>query len=217
MLPVSSALGAVLTELGDVRRLRAGERLLGDGTGAGVVLLVRSGSLRVTVTDPGGDEVTVAVIGPGQLLGNASAHLDSGGRASVEAREPGEVVVIAASRYTRLVMRDRDHAAEATRRIGQIALESGRRRIRSVTAPLGRRVAAELCGLFPATETGPVTVGITHGELADLAGGSRGAVVSALDDLERDGVLTAGDSTVTVLDPCVLRARSYETAAIPVT
>ena len=122
MLPVSSTLGALLTELGDVRRLRAGERLLGDGTGAGVVLLVRSGSLRVTVTDAGGDEVTVAVIGPGQLLGNASGHVDGGGRTSVEAREPGEVVVISASRYTRLVMRDRDHAAEATRRIGEMAL-----------------------------------------------------------------------------------------------
>lgn len=83
---------------GVLRRFPRGQLLVHAGSVAEMVYLVRSGQVRVYQLRAGGEEVTTAVLGPGQLAGVESLVRRSVYHAFVEALTPVEVWAMPAVR-----------------------------------------------------------------------------------------------------------------------
>jgi CRP/FNR family transcriptional regulator, cyclic AMP receptor protein len=86
-----------LGQIGHARSYRRGERMILEGDQNDTTYLVLEGRVRVFTGTPEGNEVTLCVRGPGDLIGEMGA-LDPGGRrsANVIALEPVRCRVIAA-------------------------------------------------------------------------------------------------------------------------
>lgn len=159
---------------------------------------MRRGSLRVVATTAHGVEVTLAIRGPGELVGDLGPLTGRNAAAGVVAREPSEVVVIPPDRFVRLVRTDPAAGAEVFDRLAQALAEADRRLVAWSTQPLAARVAAEL--VARCEQTGRDTVALTHAELAGLCGASRSAVSELLAGLRGDGVIANGRGRVVILD-----------------
>src|SRR3954451_24775081 len=70
------------------RRLAAGENLFAEGEPSEHLYVVRSGRVRVVVSSPHGDELTLTVLGPGDTFGELSVIDGSPRSATAEALEP---------------------------------------------------------------------------------------------------------------------------------
>src|SRR4051812_37941040 len=82
-----------LAALGMQRRYRSNTLLIEEGDEGSLIYIVLSGRLRAFVSDSRGREVTLALHGPGEYVGEMS--LDGGRRsASVQAAEPTVCAVV---------------------------------------------------------------------------------------------------------------------------
>jgi len=78
-----AALPAPLRELaaqGTVRHYRTNTTLIEEGDRGDALFVVLSGSLRIFCADPNGREITLAIYGPGEYVGEMS--LDGGARSA---------------------------------------------------------------------------------------------------------------------------------------
>jgi CRP-like cAMP-binding protein len=166
------------------------------------VILVLEGTLRVTrLCD--GEEIVIAIRGPGDLLGQL-APLGSGlATASVEAREAGRVGVLATSRFSSAISEDPEVAVAVTGRLVELLSESDRRRTDALCTGIDARVATELLAL--AELTGDSSVQLTQSELASLCLASRSSVATVVAELRESGAIEASRGRVTLLDVDHLR------------
>src|SRR5258708_355970 len=177
--------------------------ILETPTRAGLVLIV-SGALRYYLPAADGRQVTVGYLGPGNVFGsvqNESApglriqgvtatilwHLQADRVHALIERRPG---------FTKALL---DEATHGLRHSFQVLAAST-----FTTVPA--RVARDI--VERANVLGPLRAGthlmVTHQSLADATGSVREVVARALHDLEREGVVETGRSSVTVLDPDAL-------------
>lgn len=205
MPAVSPSFADSLAEVGTRRRLRRGERLVHEGGRSGAVLFVVRGTVRVLATTYEGDEIILAIRGPGDLIGDLGPLGGVTATASVVAREDGEVVVIPASRFVELVRGDPELTSEVLHRLVTILGESQRRSIHWLTRPLTVRVAAELLALCDGEDAPPV-LHVSQLELAGLCGASRSSVSEVLGDLRARRMLSTGRGRLLIHDVAALRA-----------
>jgi signal transduction histidine kinase len=100
-LPVAEL--ETLAALGEMRRVGTGATLFHQGDTADRLFVVLQGTLIVWVRDPSGAELELASIGPGEYVGEV-ALVDGGPRsASVTARTPAELFVLARSAFLELL------------------------------------------------------------------------------------------------------------------
>ncbi len=204
MTELPSAAVDRLVELGHVRALRRGERLIHEGSSTGAVVLVLEGTVRVTRVLRG-NEIILAIRGPGDLLGELGPITGGGAVASVEARESGRVVVVPSSRFLEA---QRDHPEIATAvvaRLVEMLAESDRRLVDAQCKPLAGRIAKELSDLARLAGSGAPrdagTVTVTQAELASLCVTSRSSVAETLAHLRSSGLIWTRRGRVTILDP----------------
>jgi CRP-like cAMP-binding protein len=167
------------------------------------VLLVVSGSVRLSVMTPEGRELSLLHAGPGEILGEI-AVLD-GGQRTADARAVGRVTVLKLQRAV-LVDELRRNSAMATAAITFLC-----RRLRATNDileaialyPIEARIARFLLSVArlkgaAAGKDGrvPVELGMSQGDLALLIGASRPKVSMALQALEASGAIArAGERT----------------------
>jgi CRP/FNR family cyclic AMP-dependent transcriptional regulator len=212
-----TALGAI----GHARSYRRGERMILEGDQNDTTYLVLEGRVRVFTGTPEGNEVTLCVRGPGDLIGEMGA-LDPGGRrsASVIALEPVRCRVIAARELQdfleahprsalallRLVigrLRGADRRRtefgpyDATRRLARVLMEAADEAAGASASRGGRRDGA----------AGGVQLGLalSQHELSGLIGASRESVARGMAELRRRGLVTTGRRSVTISDADGLR------------
>jgi CRP/FNR family cyclic AMP-dependent transcriptional regulator len=210
-----------LGEIGHARSYRRGERMILEGDRNDTTYLVLEGRVRVFTGTPEGNEVTLCVRGPGDLIGEMGA-LDPGGRrsANVVALEPVRCRVIAARelqafleahpRSTLALLRlvigrlrgaDRRRTEfgpyDATRRLARVLIEAADE---AAGAPAhGRRRD----GGAPGVQLG---LALSQHELSGLIGASRESVARGMAELRRRGLVTTGRRSVTILDGDGLRS-----------
>lgn len=185
-------------------------RVFHEGDQSDACYIIRSGTFRVTREHPDGRAITLATLGPGDIVGEL-AMLDGEVRsASVETQGgEGELLALPARDMLALLERNPDItvkiAAALTRRLRETNERISRQSFQTVPS----RVAGVLTQLV-AEEAGEgsereVTIRMKQADLAQLAGTSRESVSRFLADLERAGVVEGGRGRVTVLDPSRLR------------
>jgi CRP-like cAMP-binding protein len=213
-----TALGAI----GHARSYRRGERMILEGDQNDTTYLVLEGRVRVFTGTPEGNEVTLCVRGPGDLIGEMGA-LDPGGRrsASVIALEPVRCRVIAARELQgfleahprsalallRLVigrLRGADRRRtefgpyDATRRLARVLIEAVDEASAGAARPREARRDSAAAGV-------QLGLALSQHELSGLIGASRESVARGMAELRRRGLVTTGRRSVTISDADGLR------------
>ncbi len=200
---LSPAIRDRLAASGRVRKLRRGERLIHEGLAGGAVVLVLSGTLRVTRVC-GGTEVVLAICGPGDLLGELGPITVGSAGATVEAREPGRVAVMPSSRFVAAQREDPEIASAVVARLVELLDVANRRLASAQCRTLTSRVAGEILQL--ASHHGSdaldsdIEVLVTQSELASLCVASRAAVADALSELRSSCAIDTGRARVRIVD-----------------
>lgn len=179
-----------LAALGVQRRFRTRSLLIQEGDEGSVIFIVLSGRLRAFVSDSRGREVTLALHGPGEYVGEMS--LDGGRRsASVEAAEPSVCAVVTRETLLRHIASDPEFTMALILRLirrARLATESARSMaLLDVYSRLKRlledRAAAQPDG------TRRIAERLTHQAIASEIGCSREMVSRLMKDLESGGYL----------------------------
>jgi CRP-like cAMP-binding protein len=197
------------------RRWPAGASLFLEGERSATVLVITSGRVKVFSLTAHGEEIVLAVRGPGALLGELSAIDGAPRGASVAALEPVEAVVVPVAAFVDFL---RSHAAAAVVLLQLVAgrlRDSDRKRVEFAAFDIAARVARRLLELAerfgePDEHGVRITVALSQDELAGWVGASREAVAKALRVLRDRGLVTTGRRTMTVLDLAGLRRRAGE-------
>jgi CRP/FNR family transcriptional regulator, cyclic AMP receptor protein len=197
---------AALSAASRLRSLRRDEVLFIAGSKANATFVVTKGTLRVFTTSANGAEPTLAILTPGDLVGEIGVLEDLPRAASVAALRPSEVVEVPARAF-----RDAYDADPAIpRRL--VSLLSARMRALNdgftdlSSLDLGGRLAKYLATEADRQGT-TVKLTLTQAELGQLLGGARQTVNQVLQSLERAGLIESRGRTVRVLDLDGLRLR----------
>jgi CRP/FNR family transcriptional regulator, cyclic AMP receptor protein len=180
------------------RRLRRGEVLFWEGDPADAAFLVDSGHLLVERTSMLGDVCAVAVVGPGDLVGEQALLSDEPRTATVRTIGPTQLRVLTSTAFAAL--RD-DHPT-----FDALLIELLDRRLRAVsellfearTAPVEDRVRSTI--VMARCHFGD-EIPLSQEILASLAGTTRQTVNAVLGDLQEDGVIETRRGGLRVIDP----------------
>jgi CRP/FNR family transcriptional regulator/CRP/FNR family cyclic AMP-dependent transcriptional regulator len=202
-----------LASRGYVRRYGAGALIFREGAPGNSLHIVIEGSVRVALHSATGEEATVALLGPGEFLGDL-ALLDG---------RPRSASGIASQRTKTLVVTRRDFTEWLSGRpsAALALLEALSLRVRRTDEALTdlafldlpQRLAKRLLNLasaHPEIQAGGeastrVRLRVTQSELASMLGVSRESVNKQLNSFAREGWIELGRGSVTLTDREALR------------
>jgi CRP/FNR family cyclic AMP-dependent transcriptional regulator len=205
---------ADLAARGRHRRWPAGASLFLEGDRSTTVVVVVSGRVKVFSLTEQGEEVVLAVRGPGALLGELSA-VDGGERStSVSALEPVIALVVPVPEFVAFLQGHAGAAMVLLRLVTSRLRDADRKRVEFGAFDIPARVAGRLVELAerfgePDGDGVRIAVALSQDELAGWVGASREAVAKALRVLRDRGLVTTGRRTMTVLDLDGLRRRAH--------
>jgi CRP/FNR family transcriptional regulator, cyclic AMP receptor protein len=198
------------------RGFHRGEVIFHQGDPGDTLHIIRNGRVKVVLPAETGDEVVLAVLGPGDCFGEL-ALLDGGPRsASVVAMESVETWVLGRQDFL-LFFRSNIEAAERL----IINLARTIRRTNEDVADLAfldlpGRLAKKLLELAESYgqqqdggKTIEITVPLTQEELASMIGATRPSVNKVLGLYEDQGAIQRRGRRIAILRPDVLRRRVY--------
>jgi CRP/FNR family transcriptional regulator, cyclic AMP receptor protein len=199
---------AALLGLGRVRRYGRGATLLMQGARDDAVVVLLQGRVKVSLDTPDGREVVLAVLGPGDLVGEFEAiEPEATSRtASNVALEPVECRVFAADDLRRFLAAYPDAALELLRLTIRKLLTADQRRVDATALDAPHRLAHFLVERADAQLDPELDVALTQEELASLIASSRESVVRALAALRARGLIETGRRRITIRDMPGLRA-----------
>lgn len=198
-----------------VKRVGRGEMILRRGDASSGANIIVSGRVRIGSMSEDGREVTLGVLGPGDVIGEMSVLDGEEVSADVQALEDCTLLFIERARFLRLLRADADLClrlmAVLCRRIrrSNAALED------MALLELGARLARLLLRLAQdygaATPRGVrIEVKLSQKDLGTLVGSSREKVNKQLREWEEAGVLGKEDGRM-----LILRRAALEAAASP--
>jgi CRP-like cAMP-binding protein len=204
---------AALVGRGRRRQYPPGASLFLEGEKCSTVVVVVSGRVKVFSLTEHGEEILLAVRGPGALLGEISAVDGAPRSASVAALEPVVVLVVPIASFVEFLRERGDAAIVLLQLITSRLRDADRKRVEGAAYDIPARVARRLVELAerfgePDGQGVRIAVSLTQDELAGWVGASREAVAKALRVLRDRGFLTTGRRTMTVLDLDGLRRRA---------
>jgi CRP/FNR family cyclic AMP-dependent transcriptional regulator len=204
---------AALVERGRQRRFPAGASLFLEGDSCSTVIIVVSGRVKAFSLTEQGEEIVLAVRGPGALLGELSAVDGAPRGSSVAALEPVAALVVPIGSFFEFL---RLHGGAATVLLQMVTSrlrDADRKRVEFAAFDIAARVARRLVELAdrfgePDEHGVRISVALSQDELAGWVGASREAVAKALRVLRTRGFVSTGRRTMTVLDLDGLRRRA---------
>ena len=184
---------------GTVGRFDPGKVLMRQGEPGTHVFLLTAGHVKVTRVEEHGDEMLLAVRGPGEIIGDIAVLDGSVRTASVTALNPCITYVLSAERFQGVVREFRvDHLL--MRHIIARYREGEDVRAEFAELPAGERVTRILLRLVAAIDEPCPALDLSQEELAHAAGLSRSALAAELARLRRRGLLTTGRRRLVIRD-----------------
>ena len=196
------------------RRYRAGVALFREGERFSEgVLAVLSGHVKVSYFTDEGQEIVVAIRGPGELLGILEAIDGEPPAATGMALGAVEAVVVGAETFAEFLEEYPRVAMVMLRTLSRWLREATRRRIEYSALDVTGQVAARLVDLAdrygePSGGRVRILLPLTQEELASWVGVSREAVSKALRALRQRGWIETHRRGITVLNRDALRLRA---------
>ncbi|GAA1503789.1 Crp/Fnr family transcriptional regulator [Sphaerisporangium rubeum] len=202
---------ADLREIGRLRRWDRGATLMSEGDTSDWALVLTSGRVKVSSHTANGNEVVLAIRGPGSLLGDMSVISGEPRSGTVTALEPVEGYVV---RDFAGFLNDHGRVAVLLLKlvVGRLR-DSDRKRVEYGAFDTTGRVATRLVELAerfgePSGAAVKIALPLSQDELAGWTGASREAVSKALRTLRDRGLIETGRRRVTIHDLQALRRRA---------
>jgi CRP/FNR family cyclic AMP-dependent transcriptional regulator len=196
-----------------VRSWRAGSTLVRESDHAGRVLVVQTGRVKVSVITVDGNEVVLAIRGPGELVGELSAVDGRPHGSTATAMDDVTCLVIDNEEFGTFLRRYPEAAMAVIQLLAFRLRDADTKRVEFGAYDSVGRVARRLVEL--ADEHGRrsadgvrIMAGLTQSELAGFTGSSREAVSRALRILRDEGLITTHRRGITVHDVDALRSRA---------
>jgi CRP-like cAMP-binding protein len=194
---VSADAMAELASTARVRQYPRGQVVFSRGDPSDTLIVVLAGRVQIIVRSVDGGELILAVLGPGDLLGEPS--LVDGGQRSADAQAQDETSLLILPREAVLALARQD-ASVAMNMLA--AVSSTLRRLTDLTEDLvfldlPRRVAKILLSV-PIPPGGSADLGMTQEQMAHRVGGTRQSVNAALRGFERRGWIDTNGRHVTI-------------------
>lgn len=194
-----------LAAAASVRRYHRGQVVLTEGDTSDVLLLVVEGELKVIATSDHGEELILAILRPGDTIGELGL-VDGGPRsATVIAvtvamllRMPNSEVLAVANCSPTLMTALVASLAGIVRRLTGTAADL-------VFLDLSARVAKLLLTEADATGRSSIELGLTQSELAQAVGASRQSLNSTLQTFVRRGWILNSRGKITIVNTAALR------------
>lgn len=185
--------------------VEAGELLFLQGDPGHTCHIIERGKLRVFVLGEDGRELSVRILGPGEIVGEMALFDDQPRSASVEALEETHTLELHRDVFIQYV---RDHPSLAlsllsglSERLRKVTTDAEELASLTVSERLMRRLQrlSEWAGA-PTRGGTRITLPLTQEELATLVGTSRESVNRALVRLRRDGRVELRDGWIVLSD-----------------
>ena len=182
---------------------RRGEVVFHRHDPADAMHLITKGRFDVRIATALGDEVALAIWGPGDIFGELAVLTDRDRTATVTALEPGETLVVRGSEVRRLAHRHPSLDEVLVRVLAERVAFLSERLVEAYTVDAETRVARRVLELARVYGGGaaPVVIPLIQDERAALAGTSRATVNRVLRDAERRGLVELGRGRTILLDP----------------
>jgi CRP-like cAMP-binding protein len=173
------------------------------------VYLLEEGLVRIFRVSPGGSELTIGYVRPGEIFGEVSIITGGPRESFAHAARPSRVLEIPRDLFLKTVRSTRP-LYEVTKRIGQRLVRCQSRAEDLVFCDARTRLARLLLRLaddFGTRKDSEVAVGLplTEQEIATLIGTSRQTVSGALGEMIRAGLVVRRARELVVTDPRTLR------------
>ncbi len=181
---------------------RRGEVVFHRYDPADAVHLVTKGRFDVRVATQHGDEVALAIRGPGETLGELAVVTQAERSATVTALEPAETLVVRGSELRKLAQRHPSLDEVLVRLLAERVAFLSDRLVEAYTVDAETRVARRVLELGRVYgTTPPITIPLIQDDLAALAGTSRATVNRVLREAERRGLVELGRGRTVLCDP----------------
>jgi CRP/FNR family transcriptional regulator, cyclic AMP receptor protein len=181
---------------------RRGEVVFHRHDPADAVHLITKGRFDVRVTTSHGDEVALAIRGPGETFGELAVVTEEERSATVTALEAGETLVVRGAELRRLAKRHATLDEVLVRLLAERVAFLSDRLVEAYTVDAETRVARrvlELGRVYGGTP--PIVIPLIQDDLAALAGTSRATVNRVLREAERRGLVELGRGRTVLKDP----------------
>ena len=165
----------------------AGETIFTFGSAARRVYLILRGRVRISRLSPDGRELTLAVIGPGEILGEV-ALLD-GGERTAEAAAQTEVRLIGLTRaqFHAAIAAHPENALRVIAALCQRLREADRLAEEMTFYGVKERLNS-LIGRLTEKKQDTLLAKLTHQEIAEMIGTSRESVTRAMAELRKERI-----------------------------
>ncbi|SEB42215.1 Crp/Fnr family transcriptional regulator [Terriglobus roseus] len=185
-----------------------GNVLFREGEAAGAVFLVCSGKVKSTATSTEGRSAILRLSGPGDVLGMSAVMGSTPYEITAEAVLPSRIRVLHARVLQEFMREFNDASLGAARALAQ-DYRSAFHEMRLMAlpeTPAGRlsRLLLDWSEESAAAGT-PLTMTLTHEELACMTATTRETVTRTLSRLRKEGTITIKGISLTVLKPAALR------------
>jgi CRP-like cAMP-binding protein len=194
-----------VAELGIKRRLASGERLFSKGDDGDALYGVISGNVAICASGPGGKEVILSVMEPGDILGEVALIDGLPRTADARALEPADLLMIRRRDFLALLEREPKLSihllqllCERLRQTNSLVEDAA---FLSLSARLAKRLLSLATLYGEAAEEG-VHIGLklSQSSMARMLGTSRESVNKHLQEWVRAGYIDVARSSVTVKD-----------------
>ncbi len=159
-----------------------------QGNNSDEIFFITKGSVRVYRLTEEGEEVTLAICGPGEILGEM-AFLDEQPRsASVETMQPTDAFVLNRISFKQILLNHPDIALSLLKVLSARLRKTGEQMEDLFSKNLEERTwkaLKTLSGYFPENE-----ITLSHEELAEIIGATRARVTEVLDQLSSSGKIS---------------------------
>lgn len=179
--------------------LKAGERLMRQGQEGAEFYAILSGSLQLSVRSGGdGEPFVVAVLGPGDYLGEMALLDETPRSATADALEPCELIVLERQRFLEVVRSRPEVALSLLRGLARRLRKTNEDAAAIAHLDVYQRLVRKLCQLASeqGAQSGAVTLDkpLTPEVLGPMIGAEAAGVKLLLDLMEFEGaVLRSGD------------------------
>ena len=202
---VRGGLAAALRSNGMTRKFARGQALFTEGDLGERVFMIERGWVTLRTTGPDGEEMILALRGPGEVVGEMSAFDGAPRTATAVAVGEVEAIVAPARVIAETLEKDIAAANEFARILATRLRESDRQRLEYTVLDTLARVARRLLDLAdrfgrPVDDGVKVELPLSQEELASWCGASRESTVKALRTLREVGAITTGRRVVTLHD-----------------
>lgn len=180
---------------------RRGEVVFHRHDPADAIHLVTKGRFDIRVATPLGDEVALAIRGPGETFGELAVMTEAERSATVAALEPGETLVVRGTELRRLAHRHPTLDEVLVRLLAEQVAFLSDRLVEAYTVDAETRVARRVLELGRVYgSTPPIVIPLIQDDLAALAGTSRATVNRVLRAAEKRGLIELGRGRTVLLD-----------------